>query len=108
MIGLSTRYIYTGGFRELPIDLEASIDAGREIRIWDNGFTEKLDNYFRIDLMGFFRRNRARYTAEWKLELINLTNNKNQLRTNYENATRSIEIEYQNTLIPLLIYRIQF
>jgi hypothetical protein len=108
VIGLSARYIYAGGFRELPIDLEASIDAGREIRIWDYGFTEKLDNYFRIDLMGFFRRNRPRYTSEWKLEIINLTNNKNQLRANYEHSTQSIEVEHQNTLIPLVTYRIQF
>jgi hypothetical protein len=108
VIGLSARYIWTGGFRELPIDLEASIDAGREIRDWDYGFTEKLDNYFRIDLLGYFRRNRPRYTSEWKLEIINLTNNKNQLRTNYEHSTQSIEVEYQNTLIPLITYRIQF
>jgi hypothetical protein len=108
VIGLSARYIWTGGFRELPIDLAASIAEGREIRIWDHGFTEKLDNYFRIDLLGYFRRNRTRYTAEWKLEFINLTNNRNQLRTYYEHSTQSIEVEYQNQLIPMLTYRVQF
>jgi hypothetical protein len=108
VIGLSTRYIWTGGFRELPIDLNASIDAGREIRIWDYGFTEKLDNYFRIDLMVYFRRNRPGYTSEWKLEIINLTNNKNMLRNEYDQSTQSIRVEYQNSLIPLITYRIQF
>ena len=108
VIGLSGRYIWTGGFRELPIDLPASIDAGREVRIYDYGFTEKLDNYFRIDWMVYFKRNKPRYTSEWKLEIINLTNRKNQLRTNYVHSTRSIEIEHQNTLIPLITYRIQF
>lgn len=48
------------------------------------------------------------YTAEWKLEIINLTNHKNELRTSYENATQSVEVEYQNHLIPMLTYRIQF
>ena len=108
VLGLSARYIWTGGFRELPIDLDASIDAGREIRVWDYGFTEKLDNYFRIDLMGYFRRNRPKYTAELKLEIINLTNNKNMLGNYYDNSTQSVKIEYQNTLIPLITYRIQF
>jgi len=108
VIGLSTRYIWTGGFRELPIDLDASITAGREVRVWDYGFTEKLDNYFRIDLMVYFRRNRPRYTSEWKLEIINLTNNKNMLEKYYDNSTQSIKVEYQNTLIPLISYRIQF
>ncbi len=92
----------------MPIDLDASINAGREIRVWDNGFTEKLDNYFRIDLMVYFRRNRPRYTSEWKLEVINLTNNKNMLKTYYDHPTQSIKVEHQNTLIPLLTYRIQF
>jgi hypothetical protein len=108
VLGLSARFIWTGGFRELPIDLQASINAGREIRVWDDGFSEKLDNYFRIDLMGFFRRNRPGYSGEWKLELINLTNRKNMLRTEYHNSTHSIEVEYQNTLLPVLTYRIQF
>ena len=72
------------------------------------GFTEKLDNYFRIDLMVYFRRNRPRYTSEWKLEIINLTNNKNMLEKYYDNSTQSIKVEYQTTLIPLISYRIQF
>ncbi len=108
VLGLSGRFIWTGGFRELPIDLDASIDQGREVRIWDNGFTEKMDNYFRIDAMVFFRRNKPGYTAEWKVEVINLTNNKNMLGKEYDPATESILVEYQNTLIPLLTYRIQF
>jgi hypothetical protein len=108
VIGISGRFIYTGGFRELPIDLESSIDQGREVRIWDYGFSEKLDNYFRIDLMGYFRRNRLKYSSEWKLEIINLTNNQNMLRTEYDNSTQSVKVEYQTTLIPLITYKIQF
>ncbi|HEC45012.1 MAG TPA: hypothetical protein ENI20_19570 [Bacteroides sp.] len=108
VFGISGRFIYTGGFRELPIDLESSIDQGREVRIWDYGFSEKLDNYFRIDLMGYFRRIRLKYSSEWKLEIINLTNNKNMLRTEYDNSTQSVKVEYQNTLIQLITYKIQF
>jgi len=108
VLGLSSRVLWTGGFRELPIDLEASREQDREVRIWDNGFEEKMGNYFRIDAMVFFRRNKPRYTAEWKLEIINLTNNKNMLGKEYENSSQSIKIEYQNPLIPLLTYRIQF
>ncbi|MFC2112438.1 carboxypeptidase-like regulatory domain-containing protein [Bacteroidota bacterium] len=108
VLGVGSRFIYTGGFRELPIDLDASIESGNQVRIWDYGFTEKLDNYFRIDLMVYFRRNRVKYSTEWKLELMNLTNNKNMLRREYDNSTRSIRIEYQTTLIPLITYRVQF
>jgi len=108
VLGLSTRILWTGGFRELPIDLDASIDAGREIKLWDYGFTEKMDNYFRIDLMVYFRRNRLRYTGEWKLEVINLTDKKNMLSYYYENSSQSIMVDYQNPLIPIITYRIQF
>ena len=108
VLGLSTRIIWTGGFRELPIDLDASIETGRETRILDYGFTEKIGNYFRTDLLVYFRRNRPRYSGEWKIDIINLTNNRNMLRKYYENSTQSIQVEYQNPLIPILTYRIQF
>ncbi|MFC2080949.1 TonB-dependent receptor domain-containing protein [Bacteroidota bacterium] len=108
VLGMSGRIIWTGGFRERQIDMNSSIASGREVRIWDYGFTEKLDNYFRTDILVYFRRNRHRYSGEWKLEILNLTNNKNMLRKYYDNSTQSVRIEYQNPLIPVLTYRIQF
>ncbi len=108
ILGIGTRCIYAGGFRYLPIDLEASISQRRQVVVWDHGFTEKSDDYFRIDLQINFRRNKPKYTGEWRLDIINVTNNKNMRRKYFETETNEIEIEYQNPIIPILAYRIMF
>ncbi|UCG26712.1 MAG: TonB-dependent receptor, partial [Bacteroidales bacterium] len=105
---VGTRYMYTGGFRYVPVDLDASIANGFEILIYDRGFTEKASDFFRLDLQVVFRRNKPKYTGEWKLDILNVTNRKNMLKKKYNSQTEKIEIRYQNPIIPLLSYRIQF
>jgi hypothetical protein len=108
IISIGTRCIYLGGMRYLPIDLEASLANNSEVKIWDDGFTQKANDFFRLDLQISFIRNKAKYTGEWRLDIINVTNQKNMRWQRYNNAIRAIEIEYQNPLIPLLTYRIKF
>ncbi len=108
LISIGTRCIYMGGMRYLPIDLEASLANNSEVKIWDNGFTEKSNDFFRIDLQFSFTRNKPKYTGEWSLDIINITNQKNMRWQRYNNSIRAIETEYQNPLIPLLTYRVKF
>jgi len=108
LISIGTRCIYMGGMRYLPIDLEASLANNGEVKIWDYGFTEKADDFFRLDIQFSFKRNKTKYTGEWSLDIINITNQKNVRYHRYNNSTRTIETEYQNPLIPLLSYRIKF
>jgi len=108
IISIGARCIYMGGMRYLPIDLEASLANNGEVKIWDYGFTEKADDFFRIDIQFSFIRNKPKYTEEWRLDIINVTNQKNMRYRRYNNAIRGIETEYQNPLIPLLSYRIKF
>ncbi|MCP4310545.1 MAG: TonB-dependent receptor [Bacteroidetes bacterium] len=107
-IGISARYILAGGMRQLPIDLEASEASGNTVRYWDDGFTEKASDYFRIDLLIKFRRNRPKYTGEWSLDLLNLLNRQNVLNQYWDNNSNDMENEYQNPFIPIVTYRIQF
>lgn len=108
VLSISSRYILNGGLRYLPINVEASADAGRTIRIWDQGFSEQWDDYFRIDLMIKFRRNRPRITSEWSLDLHNLLNRQNALSHYWDPQVQDIHYTYQNTLLPFISYRIQF
>jgi len=107
-ITVSTRYILIGGMRYLPIDREASLAEGHNVRYWDDGFSEKADDYFRIDLQFKFRRNKSRYTGEWSIDLMNLTNRQNMLVEYWDSSIRDYRIEYQNPILPFINYRIQF
>ncbi len=107
-LSISSRYILAGGMRYLPIDTEASMANRTTLRIWDNGFSEKLSDYFRVDLMLKFRRNRSRYSGEWTIDMMNILNRQNQLEEYWDNSIGNFKAEYQNPFILILSYRIQF
>ena len=73
------RLIFIGGMRYLPIDEEQSRELGYQVRILEDGFTEKNADYFRIDFLIKFTRNREKFSGEWSLDLMNLTNSRNEL-----------------------------
>jgi len=107
-LSLNMRLIFTGGMRYLPVDEERSQELGYQVRILDNGFTEKNADYFRIDFLVKFTRNREKYSGEWSLDVMNLTNNRNELYTYWDSSENQMHVEYQNPLIPVVSYRIQF
>jgi hypothetical protein len=107
-LGISSRYILAGGMRYLPIDQEASIASGSTVRYWDDGFSEKLGDYFRIDLMIKFRRNRSRYAGEWSVDMLNVLNRQNQLSEYWDSNANEFKAEVQNPFILIASYRIQF
>jgi len=108
IISISSRYILVGGMRYLPVDREQSLAQGYQVRLWDNGFSEKASDYLRIDMQFKFRRNKTRYTGEWSIDLINVTNRENMLIEYWDSSARDFRIEYQNPFIALVNYRIQF
>ncbi len=105
---IASRYILAGGMRDLPIDEEASAANGYTVKIWDDGFSEQYPDYARIDVLFKFKRNRPRHSGEWSLDLMNILNRKNVRYAYWDNASASIQYEYQNPFILNVTYRIQF
>ena len=108
ILSFNTRLIFIGGMRYLPIDEEQSRELGYQVRILENGFTEKNADYFRIDFLIKFTRNREKFSSEWSLDLMNLTNTQNELYQYWDSSENALHVEYQNPLIPVISYRIQF
>ncbi len=107
-LGISSRYLLAGGMRYLPINKEASIANQSTVRYWDNGFTEKVSDYFRIDLLLKFRRNRPRYSGEWSIDMLNILSRQNMLTEYWDNNLQDFYKEYQNPFILIVSYKIQF
>jgi len=107
-LGISSRYILAGGMRYLPIDKEASMANQSTVRLWDNGFSEKVSDYFRIDLLIKFRSNRSKYSGEWSIDMLNVLNRQNMLTEYWDNKLQDFYQETQNPFILILSYRIQF
>ncbi len=105
---LDLRTVWSGGRRRTPIDLNASLIAGEEKRDWSKAYSGKYKDYFRSDLRIGFKQNLGRISQEWGLDLQNLTNNQNVFTEQYNNQTREIAMVYQQSFLPMFLYRINF
>jgi len=107
-LSLNTRFILVGGIRSLPIDEQASQLRGYSVRYWDDGFSVKNSDYFRVDLLLKFRRNKPGYTGEWSIDVLNILNRQNVLREYWDNGSMEMKEAFQNPTIAIISYRIQF
>jgi hypothetical protein len=77
-IGVNTRLLYLGGLREHAIDEQASAYAYETVYDYTNPFSEKLADYFRIDLRVSFRKNKPGYTRTFAIDIQNLLGTENE------------------------------
>ncbi|MDX2285639.1 MAG: TonB-dependent receptor [Bacteroidia bacterium] len=108
VLGINLRALYSGGFREMPIDLDRSRLAQTTVYDEANGFTEQLPAYYRIDLRITWKRNLGRRTQSFGLDFQNLTNRQNIAFRRYDFLLDRVVERYQLGLIPLMNYRIEF
>jgi hypothetical protein len=107
-IGVNTRLLYLGGLREHAIDEQASADAYETVYDHTNPFSEKLADYFRIDLRVSFRKNKPGYTRTFAIDIQNLLGTENEAYHKYEFSQQRVITKYQLGLIPVIVYRIDF
>lgn len=105
---MNTKLALIGGQRYSPIDLEASIEANRQITDELNPYSKKGDDIFRADFSIGLRRNKARTTTELKLDVQNVLNNQTVLGEYYIRASRAVYESKQLGLLPTLSYKISF
>ena len=108
LIGLNLRFIWAGGKRFFPVDLEASREAGTVILDMSKPFSEKGRDYLRLDLGVRFHIYGESAEHIFSLDIQNLTNRFNVMIEDYDPVSQDI-IEYPMTsLIPIFNYRLEF
>ncbi len=108
LLGFNIKLLTYGGYRETPIDLEASKRAN-EIRYQEHKpFEIQLPHYFRADIKVSYRINHSKFNSVWSLDIQNASNRKNIGGRDYEAETNTIKDWYQTPLIPILSYKIEF
>ena len=108
IIGINIKTIYRGGFRDTPIDLQASQNSNETEYIESEAFSLKNTAYFRTDIRISLKRNRANSTQTLALDIQNVTNYKNIYGAYYNAETKSIKTYFQAPLIPILSYKVEF
>lgn len=108
IVGLSTKLVYVGGFRQTPIDITRSIAAGTQKDDDSKPYTLQNPDYFRIDIKLSLKRNFAHSTTTLSLDLQNATNRENIGGQYFNKNTGKVQYFYQAGLIPVLAYKIEF
>lgn len=105
--GFNGRVTQLGGFRDRPINVEASRQAGATVYAGSD-FSVQLPDYFRADLRVYWKKNRARYSRTLSLDLMNVTGAKNRAYSYYDAVQRKVVEKFQLGLLPILNYRWEF
>ncbi len=106
--GISGRVAWLGGFRDTPIDLVASKEVGYTVFQQQFAFTEKLDDYFRIDLRLYKKWNKTGKNSMLSLDIQNITSRKNAQYHYYDSVQDKVLLKRQLGLIPILTWRGEF
>jgi len=108
VIGFNLKSIYTGGFRNTPIDINKSIAKGDAVYDYSQTYTLRNPDYFRLDLRVSLKRNYKHMTTTLAFDLQNATNRKNVGGQFYNAKTASVKWFYQAPMIPILSYKVEF
>ncbi len=108
VLGVNAHLTYRGGFRETPINVEASEAAGKTIYVEEEAFSLQQADYFKIDLRFYYKTNRPKFTGTIALDIQNVTNNENVAFSYYDAQKGALVVKNQLGLIPILSYRVTF
>lgn len=108
ILGFNVKTVYVGGLRYTPIDLDASIEAGKTKFVDAQTFNQRMPDYYRLDLRLSLKRNYKRLTSTLALDIQNTTNRKNVGGQYFDMKTGQVKYWYQTGLIPVLSYKIEF
>ena len=107
-IGINTRVLYQGGFRQSPIDAGASAANNTTVFDEERAFSSQLPNYFRIDVSILLKKNKENYTRIWSLNIQNVLNRQNVAYQYYDLQAGTVVTQYQLGILPFISYRILF
>ena len=108
VLTVDTKVTYAGGKPYTPIDLEASIISGKEVRDRSRAFENRFKDYFRIDFKLGVRFNHKKVSQEFLIDIQNVTNRKNLFALGYKSSTGEIAESYQRMILPAVLYRLYF
>lgn len=107
-IGLNVKCTHSGGLRDTPIDLDASIEQGKAVYDDTRAFEDRMPYYLRLDAGVRIKRNYPRITTTLSFDVQNVTNRKNVLLRYYDAHSHEIKSYAQAPLLPILAYKIEF
>lgn len=108
VIGINTKFSYMGARKYTPIELQASKEQGRTIRMEDKAFSEKGDDVFIANIALSYRIDSKKISQEFKLDIQNASNHAARIDQFYDSKNDKIVYSRQLSLLPVVMYTIHF
>lgn len=102
------RMVLAGGRRVIPVLEQQSKLENYTVYDYDNAYTQKVGNYFRLDPRIGFTYQGKKTTHEIALDITNVTNHLNPYEGRWDNISNKVVYEYQQGIFPMGLYRINF
>ena len=106
LFSVNTKVAYVGGKRFVP--LTVSVTSNDFEYDYTQAYTEKISDYFRMDLNFNMKINYKRWSLEWFVEVNNITNHQNIWQKYYNASRNKEEYIYQYGLMPMGGCRLYF
>lgn len=103
---ISCKALYYGGFYMIPISIPRSIRSRSTVYNEDRLYTDQLPNYFRVDLGLQLIYSRKRIKHGIRVDIQNLTNQKNISRRYFEPLSQVVKNLYQLPIVPVVSYTV--
>lgn len=108
IISINLKVATVGGRYFTPINLQASQAIGNAVFDNSRAFSQKQDNYFRIDFKLSYRKEYKNSTLEASIDLQNVTNNKNVFSQGFDPRRNAVYSNYQQGFFPVPMVRYTF
>ncbi len=108
MLSVNIKTVWAGGKRYIPIHVEKSAQYRQTVYDYENAYSEKFADYFRIDLRIAYRHNQKNISQEWSFDVQNLTDHRNILAQRFNNNTGTIVDILQMGFFPIGSWKIFF
>ena len=108
IFGVNLRLIIQGGQPFTPINLNASINAGRAVYDIDNPFSERLAAVRRLDSGIKLQLNRNKMTHTFQVDIQNTTLTLRERNIYYDPVAEEIVVEKGLSILPVILYRFDF
>ena len=107
ILGISGKVLLLGGKRYTQLDVDASSIEGYSV--WsDDAYGSKAEDVFKLDVALYYRRDKKKTTHEFKIDIQNATNNQAVLNEYWDSSIGKIDHSTQLSLLPVLMYTIDF
>ncbi len=110
-VTIDLKFCHAGGRYYTPVDLQASIAAGKQVTMGDAwAFTQRYPDFYRLDIKAGFTYNskKSNFSQSIYVDIQNVTGHQNVFAQQYNPVTRQVNTLYQIGFYPNFVYKIQF